>query len=287
MFTGQEQIMVVAVTGGSGRVGQHLIDELLTHGYEVRNLDRTPPATHRVPFFQVDTMDLGQICNVARGCSGIVHLAAIAGPYGWPSSVVYTNNTVSNHNILEAAVTVGIDRVCMASSVNAIGMGFSRMPRYDYFPIDERHPTYNEDCYSLSKWIGEQQADSFARRYESMTLSSFRFHGVIVPGSYPAWRQGRPFNDARDLSLWGYTDVRDAARACRLALEADFRGHEAFFIIAADTARTDTPSLELARRFFPDVPVTGDLSGHASFFSSHRAERLLGWKHEHSWRTDD
>jgi hypothetical protein len=46
--------------------------------------------------------------------------------------------------VLSAAATLGIQRVCSASSINAIGGAFSRAPRYDYFPIDEQHPTYVE-----------------------------------------------------------------------------------------------------------------------------------------------
>ena len=52
-----------------------------------------------------------------------------------------------------------------------------------------------------------------------------------------------------------------------------------FFIIAPETV-VETPSLELVQRFYPDMPVRGDLSGHRSFFDSSKAERLLGWKHD-------
>jgi UDP-glucose 4-epimerase len=65
---------------------------------------------------------------------------------------------------------------------------------------------------------------------------------------------------------------------CLLALDDRFRGHEAFYIVAPETT-SDTPSLELAARYFPDVPVWGDLGGHRSFFDSSKAERLLGWRH--------
>ena len=51
-----------------------------------------------------------------------------------------------------------------------------------------------------------------------------------------------------------------------------------FYIVAPNSTST-TPSLELAARYFPDVPVRGDLSGHKSFFDSSKAERLLGWRH--------
>ncbi len=37
------------------------------------------------------------------------------------------------------------------------------------------------------------------------------------------------------------------------------------------------PSLELAARHHPEVPVVGDLSGHRSFFDSSKATRLIGW----------
>ncbi len=277
--------MKVAVTGGSGRIGRFIIDELLAHGYEVRSIDRVPPEHHKVEFYRVDMQNIGDVFQLFHDCEAVIHMAAYASPYGLPPAVVYANNTISNYNVLEAAAKMGIKKVCMASSVNAIGLSYSRHPHYDYFPIDENHPQRVEDCYSLSKLVGEMQGDAFARLYGDMTLSSFRFHGVIVPGHYEHWRT-HPRTPRKDQSLGGYTDVRDAARACRLAIEADFKGHEAFFIIAADT-NSRTPSLELAERFYPDVPITGDLSGFNSFFNCEKAKRLLGWTHEHSWRTSD
>ena len=113
--------------------------------------------THDVDFIAADTRDFGQFVASIRGCDALIHLAAIRGPFNHPDSVVYADNTLSSYNALSAASTLGIKRVCMASSINAIGGAFSRSPRYDYFPVDERHPTYAEDPYGLSKWVLEQQ----------------------------------------------------------------------------------------------------------------------------------
>jgi UDP-glucose 4-epimerase len=179
--------------------------------------------------------------------------------------------------VLRAAVEVGIQKVCQASSVNATGLAYSRWPRFDYFPLDEEHPTYNEDPYSLSKWICEEQGNSLARRYEQMVISSMRFHWV-VPERVIAVR-GYIKVEAPAKNLWAYTLHESAARACLLSLVADFKGHEVFYITAPNTA-IETPSLELKQKYFPDVPVRGDLSGHKSFFNSGKAERLLGWKHD-------
>ena len=169
--------------------------------------------------------------------------------------------------------------MCQASSVNATGLAYSRWPRFDYFPLDEEHPTYNEDPYSLSKWICEEQGNSFARRYEQMTISSMRFHWVVPERATAVQAKGYSQTDAVAKNLWAYTRFNSAARACLLSLTADFKGHEVFYIAAPDTV-ADIPSLELKQKFFPNVPVRGDLSGNKSFFNSSKAERLLGWKHD-------
>src|SRR5207302_4146550 len=133
----------------------------------------------RVTFVQADLSDYEAFEKALHDCDALIHMAAIPSPGHHPDHVVHNNNVVSSYNALRAAAELGIQRVCQASSINAIGMAYSRRPHYDYFPLDERHPTYNEDPYSLSKWICELQAESMVRRYEDMTIASMRFHGVV------------------------------------------------------------------------------------------------------------
>ena len=113
------------------------------------------------------------------GCDALIHMAAIPQPFKHPDHIVHNNNVVGSYNALRAAVERGIMRICQASSVNAIGLSYSRAPRFDYFPLDEEHPNYTEEPYGLSKWICEQQADTFARRYEDIRIASMRFHWVV------------------------------------------------------------------------------------------------------------
>jgi UDP-glucose 4-epimerase len=222
--------------------------------------------------------DYAAVEHALRGCDALVHLAAIPSPMRHPDHIVHNNNVVSSYNALSAAARLGINRVCMASSINATGGVYSRRPRYDYFPLDERHPTYNEDAYSLSKWIGEQQSDSFARRHASLAIAGLRFHAVM-PNPVIAADDTGELARQRAGDLWGYTSLDATARACLLALTADFRGHEVFYIVAPQTVLA-TPSLELKARFFPDVPLRGDLDGNRGFYNCAKAEHLLGWKHD-------
>jgi len=212
--------MRIALTGGSGRIGRAVIELALSQSHSVVSIDRALPAqSHARPdltFVQADITHYPELEQALRGCDALVPLAAIPSPHRYPDYEVHNNNVVGSYNALSAAARLGIDRVCQASSVNATGAAFSRWPRYDYFPIDERHPTYNEDPYSLSKWICEQQADSFARRYEAMTIASLRFHWV-VPERTAAARRNLGLSEMLVKHLWGYTRLDATARVLAFA----------------------------------------------------------------------
>ncbi len=274
--------MQIAITGGSGRIGRAVISLALSQGHNVVSIDRAAPVQDAVQpgvtHVEAEITDYPTFEQALPGCDALVHLAAIPSPFRHPDYIVHNNNVVTSYNALSAAAKHGIKRICQASSINATGAAFSRRPRYDYFPLDEEHPTYNEDPYSLSKWICEQQGDSFARRYETMAIASLRFHG-IVPDRATAARRPNEFDGLFIKHLWGYTRLDAAARACLLALTAPFTGHEVFYVVAPDTVM-DLPSLELKERFFPGVPVRGDLSDNRGFFNCEKAERLLGWQHD-------
>ena len=270
--------MQIAITGGSGGVGRAAVALALSQGHTVTSIDRVAaPQQDGVRAVVADLADYDALLAALDGCDALIHLAAIPAPGHHPDHVVHNNNVVSSYNALLAAANSGITRVCQASSVNAIGHSYSRAPRYDYFPIDEQHPTYNEDPYSLSKWICELQADSIVRRYEQIQIASLRFHWV-VPDIAPA-RAAFGNEQPRPKHLWAWTSRDAAARACLRGVQAEFGGHEVFFIIAPTTV-SDTPSAELAARHYPEVPLRQPLPGTTAFLSSAKAERLLGWRHD-------
>ncbi len=272
--------MRIAVTGASGRVGRAVVDRARAEGHSVVGIDRAPAPSlsDDAPVVRVDMSDYSGVERALSGCDALIHLAAINGPGRDPDHVVHNNNVVASYNALRAAAEVGIRRVCQASSVNAIGGRFSTVPKYDYFPVDEHHPTHAEDPYSLSKWICEQQADAFARRYPGMSIASLRLHGVVNSrADAEAWML--PSDDIVSKQLWGYTTIEATARAFLLGVMSDFSGHEVFYVVAPDTM-VDTPSLELRARYYPDVPVRGDLSGTRGFFDCSKAAAMLGWHHD-------
>lgn len=283
--------MRIAVTGGRGRIGRAITAEALARGHGVVNIDRIglnealPEGEEGsalpegdVSYLTADACNYDDLLATFAGCDALIHMAAIPSPFQHPDHVVHNNNVTGSYNALRAAVEHGIMRICQASSVNAIGLSFSREAHFDYLPLDERHPPYHEEPYGLSKWICEAQADSFARRYEGIRIASLRFH-LVTPSRETAAVHFNVDNPELAKHLWAYTRTDAAVDACLLSLDADFTGHEVFYIVAPDTT-IDVPTEQLAAKYFADVPIRGDISGYRSFFSSAKANRMLGWIHK-------
>lgn len=272
--------MKLAVTGASGGIGRAIVKLAEARGHTIVGIDQVAHPEVEAGGnrqFILATMDQYEVLSEAlSSCDALIHMAAIPSPGRHPDHIVHNNNVVGSYNALQAAADNKIMRVCQASSVNAIGHAFSRKPRYDYFPIDEDHPNYSEDPYSLSKWICEQQADAFVRRYPDMTIASMRFHFVCDDKSVALNYYG-PRADP-EKHLWAYTRRDAAADACILSVEADFKGHEAFYVVAPDTT-SEIPSRDLAAQHFPQIPLKDGWGRHQSFFNSGKAERMLGWRH--------
>ena len=132
----------VVITGGSGRAGEYIIADLVSNGYEVHNADMLPPAegsaSEAAQFWRVDVTNYGEMLNVLAGADAVIHMAAIPAPNTDPEHKLFRINMVSTWNVLEASEVHGIERLCLASSVNAVGAGWGANIRPpEYFPIDE------------------------------------------------------------------------------------------------------------------------------------------------------
>jgi len=157
--------------------------------------------------------------------------------------------------------------------------------------VDEDHPMRPCEPYGLSKEVDERTAAMFARR-TGMSVAALRFHWIATAAEQQDRRQQlKPLEGdaAEDLRLlWGYVDVRDAARACRLALEAAARrpyGFAPMNIVAADTLST-RPLADLLA-LAPQIEVRAELTGTCGGFSIERARDVIGWTPQHSWRGAD
>jgi nucleoside-diphosphate-sugar epimerase len=278
--------MRIAVTGGSGKLGRHVVRRLVGDGHEVLNLDR---AGERSPgLVIVDLRNYGQVLDALLGLDdrhsgfdAVVHLGAIPAPGIVPDATTFENNMLSTYNVFQAARRAGIKNVVYASSETVLGLPFDVDP--PYIPVDEEYAARPESTYSLVKHLEEQMAVELTRWDPELSITGLRFSNVMDAEDYEQFPSFESDARLRKWNLWGYIDGRDGAQAVAHALENGKPGFEAFIIANSDTVMSRS-SASLAAEVFPDVKVIKDLGEHETLLSIDKARRLLGFEPEHSWR---
>lgn len=279
---------LVAVTGGSGKLGRAVVRDLLDNGYEVVNLDVAAPREQLCPYTRIDFTDYGQAVEAFSAIDSryakvdaVVHLAAIPGPGVTGNAATFANNITVSYNVFAAARAAGVRNVVWASSETVLGLPFDTPP--PYLPVDEEYAGRPETAYSLAKHLDEQMAAQFCRWDPELKMIGLRFSNVMEPGDYANFASWQDDPRARMWNLWSYIDCRDGAQAVRRALEYPQPGLEVFIIANADTVM-HRETVDLAAEVFPDLPWQRPVSGNETLLSIDKARRVLGYDPIHGWR---
>jgi len=284
--------MRIAVTGGAGRLGRLAISELLEHGHDVLAIDKAPIAASACRYSAIDLLKAADLAGALAGADGIIHLARQKFPYtgsgfdaasrAWKTpdaigdAAIFSYNVTISYNVLAAAFAAGIKKLVMGSSLTIYGFYYpSRWSAPEHLPVDEDYPLRPQDPYSLSKLVVERACDAFASKSD-MQIASLRFAGISADFTQETLRERRKNPLRWSGPLWTYIDVRDAALACRLAVEADFAGHEAFNICAPKTLM-EQPTAELVKQYLPDAKLRTNSQGNWAGYDSAKAARMLGF----------
>jgi nucleoside-diphosphate-sugar epimerase len=269
----------ILVTGHRGGVGASVAAHLRCLGHHVAGFDRADGQ---------DVLDLDAVRAATRGCAAIVHLAALAHDTAGPPEQIMAVNVLGTWNVLLAAEAAGVSRVIHFSSAQVFGIADGeRLP--DYFPVDDAHPRRAMRAYGLSKCLAEDLCAGFTAR-TGIPSVSLRPVWVWPPDQYAqiaAQWQADPESEWQPFwESGGFVDVRDVATATERALTVSLTGHHRALLCAADIAAT-RPSLEMAARLAPAVPVT-DAARYAAdprraLFDCSVASAVLGWQPRYRW----
>ncbi len=273
--------MRVAVTGSAGRIGAAVVADLAGRGHEVTGLDLRRGDHPGVRHLASDLTDAGHVYSGLAGADAVVHLAAWSGSV--PDTEVYTANSAGVFHVLRACADLGIRRVVTASSAQVYG--FKLSPPV-YVPVDEDHPLRPQNSYSLAKIAGEQAAGYFCERH-GLEAVTFRFMGIRRPGEIPPQIEPLREDPASGVGLlWTRTDVRDAARACTLAVEADSVEPGVYNLTGRSTIASEETAVLVERLFGAATEVREELPGRRSPMSCARAEAAFGWRPRFVWTAD-
>lgn len=158
--------MKIAITGGSGFIGQRLMSLLQKAGHECVNIDIRAGQP-------VDILDLPALTNAIKGCEAVYALAAEHRDDVTPRSRYYDVNVKGTQNICDACDANGIKRLVFTSSFAVYGLNADRP--------DELSKTAPFNDYGQSKLEGEEVLRAWAKKTDAAQLTIVR--PVVVFGA--------------------------------------------------------------------------------------------------------
>ncbi|HEU5421915.1 MAG TPA: NAD-dependent epimerase/dehydratase family protein [Nitrolancea sp.] len=216
---------LIAVTGGSGFIGSHVVDALLGAGYGVRVLDTRAPHREDVEWAAVDLLS-DDVADALAETEAVFHLAAAADVndvYAAPVESVALNS-LATVRLLEAARRAEAGRVILASTVWVYAA--SRQPVVDettcFEPESDRH------LYVSTKIA----AELFCRDYHT-----------LYQRPYTILRYGIPYGPRMRDNLVIAAFIRRALRGESIRIDGDGR-QERFFVYVEDLARAHVLALD-------------------------------------------
>jgi nucleoside-diphosphate-sugar epimerase len=172
------------VTGAAGFVGRHLVERLVTDGWDVIAFCREGDRTDLLPRVRIAMGDLGDAESLDRAFAGteqpvVFHLAGNTTTWTKNRDAQFRDNVGGTRGVIEAAERAGASRLVVTSSISAYGYQPGVRLRED----SPSNVAAKGDNYGKSKWAAEQLVKAASR---SGRLSAVILNPVNILGAYDA-----------------------------------------------------------------------------------------------------
>jgi nucleoside-diphosphate-sugar epimerase len=143
-----------------------------------------------------------------------------------------------------------------------------------YLPHDSDSPAIPENPYALSKHLSETLLGYYARNFP-LSVVAIRFPYVYDP----KWRLDgarRVHEHYRLDEAFSFLDMADACTLVETVVKTDLPGFRVYFP-ASHQNFLNRPVAEVAREYFPEVPLKGPLDQLQSLVDTSTITRETGW----------
>lgn len=224
--------MHVLVTGATGFVGSHLVEELVGAGHEVKVLARRTSDLRwikglPITFCWGDVTEPGSLDQALHGVEWVLHVAGVTKALGYTSYM--EANALGTRHVMEACVRQSEPprRVVLVSSLAACGPCQVERPRKE---SDACHPVSH---YGMSKLEAERMAMALAHK---VSLTVIRPPAVYGPRDRDILAFFRLLHRGWDLRVGSVErylcliHVEDLVRGIILAAQAEVPSGSVFFV---------------------------------------------------------
>lgn len=253
----------VLVTGATGFIGSHLVEELVKRRYAVRCLVRETSGRKwlhglNVDFVVGDVTDPSSLESAVAGVDIVFHAAGIS--KSLHEEEMYLTNATGTTNLIKAVVKVrpGLQRFVYLSSIAAAG------PSSRVKLLVESDPPNPVTSYGASKLAGEDALLAFAPRVPTTIIRAPVVFGPRDPSFLPLFRWVRggikPILGFRQRYV-SMVYVDDLVRGLLMAAESRKAKGQTYYIVSRPRVTYDDFMTEIAaslhKRAIPlRVPAT-------------------------------
>ncbi|MBN3273167.1 NSDHL protein, partial [Polyodon spathula] len=242
--SGTEGSKKCAVIGGSGFLGQHLVEKLLEKGYAVNVFDiRQGFHNDRVTFFLGDLCCKEDLLPALEAVTVVFHCASPA-PSSDNKELFYRVNYIGTKAVIQACKEAGVQKVVLTSSASVVFEGTDVKDGTEDLPYAKKPIDY----YTETKILQEKEVLSANNPDENFLTVAIRPHGIfgprdpqLVPILVETARKGRMkfiIGDGKNLVDFTY-------------VENVVHGH----ILAAESLHKNSPVCGKAYHITNDEPV--------------------------------
>jgi len=296
----------VAVCGGGGFIGGHLVQYLRTQGAdEVRAVDIKPldewyQVSRDAENLVLDLKDKESCYRAAKGADVVFQLAADMGGMGFieNNKALCMLSVLTNTHMLLAARDSGVERFFYSSSACVYNGEKQKSPEVVPLKEEDAYPALPEDGYGWEKLFSERMCRHFEEDF-GLQCRVARYHNVYGPlGTWTGGREKAPaalcrkvieakISGNHEIEIWGdgkqtrsFMYIDDCTRGTAAILESDI--HEPINLGSSELVTInqlvdiveEIAGIHLKRRYKLDAPrgVNGRNSDNTKIVE------YLGWE---------
>ena len=155
--------MKTLITGATGFVGTAVLRELLKKGHKVKALVRQSSVLDNLKNLDVETVqgdliDRDSLKLALKDCKYLFHVAADYRLWVPKSEEIYLNNVKGTENLMEEALSSGVEKVVYTSSVAVLGKPINGDIANEKTPVNISQMIGH---YKKSKFLAEEKVKEF------------------------------------------------------------------------------------------------------------------------------